>query len=624
VILILSNSTLFSQGCLPEGIEFNTQEQIDDFQTNYPGCTEINGNVMIFGVNITNLNGLNVLLAIHGDLMIGWVEFGNPFLTTLSGLNNLNTNDGNLWINYNYMLESLEGLENLNSIGHNITITGNDSLANLTGLGNLHEIAEDLDITENNALTNLTGLESLISIGEGLYIYGNNNLTDLTGIENLASIGDALRIQNNIALTSLIGLENLSSIGNDLLILGNPSLESLSGLNNLSAGTISGVYISGNCLLSICNVQALCDYLIAPKGSVNIYNNADGCDNPSEVANTCGISLSCLPYGNYYFFNQKDIEDFQINYPGCNNLEGLVHIKGDSIINLNGLSVLTSIGGNLWIENNPSLTSLSGLSNLNFIGDALAIWDNNSLTSLSGLENLDSINQSLDIRFNDALSNFTGLDNLSFIGGSILIWNNNSLTSIDGLKMITSISGVLHIYYNPALTSITGFESLSSIGGYLWIEGNKSLKKLTGLNHIDGDSITYLIISNNDSLFSCEVESICNYLANPNGAIEIKGNATGCNSQEEVEEACDTLSVKFINFDSEISIFPNPGKNLLIISTPNGATILEVLIYNHLGQKVQQWKPVNNTLDMSKLQQGLYIIELVTEQVNIRKKLLVE
>jgi hypothetical protein len=33
----------WAEGCLPEGIKFTTQAQIDSFQINYPGCTEIEG-----------------------------------------------------------------------------------------------------------------------------------------------------------------------------------------------------------------------------------------------------------------------------------------------------------------------------------------------------------------------------------------------------------------------------------------------------------------------------------------------------------------------------------------------------------------------------------------------------
>lgn len=63
-----SMPTQCSQACLPQGITFSTQEQIDNFQTNYPDCTEIEGDVIIEGDEITNLDGLNVLNLIGGFL----------------------------------------------------------------------------------------------------------------------------------------------------------------------------------------------------------------------------------------------------------------------------------------------------------------------------------------------------------------------------------------------------------------------------------------------------------------------------------------------------------------------------------------------------------------------------
>ena len=33
--------------CLPDGITFVLQSQVDNFQTNYPNCTEIEGSVTI-------------------------------------------------------------------------------------------------------------------------------------------------------------------------------------------------------------------------------------------------------------------------------------------------------------------------------------------------------------------------------------------------------------------------------------------------------------------------------------------------------------------------------------------------------------------------------------------------
>ncbi len=56
-----------------------------------------------------------------------------------------------------------------------------------------------------------------------------------------------------------------------------------------------------NSALSTCEVESVCEYLSNPGGTVEIYNNATGCNNPYEVANACGFQIPCMPYGNYYF-----------------------------------------------------------------------------------------------------------------------------------------------------------------------------------------------------------------------------------------------------------------------------------------------------------------------------------
>ena len=157
----------------------------------------------------------------------------------------------------------------------------------------------------------------------------------------------------------------------------------------------------------------------------------------------------------------------------------------------------------------------------------------------------------------------------------------------------------------------------------LVIRYNDNLTSLTGLKNIDPYSITDLYIYNNNSLSTCEVKSICDYLSNPNGTIDIHNNASGCNSQTEVETAC-ASSVESINFEDEFSIFPNPVKNTLKIPINNGATIENIVIYNQIGQKVQQGKPVNNTINISKLQQGMYIVEVESNEWKIRTKLIIE
>ncbi len=93
-LLIFCQITVSSHPCLPDGIVFTTQAQIDSFQINYPNCTEIEGDVKIDGDDITNLNGLNVLTAIGGYL---WFK-GNVVLTNFTGLDNVTSIGGYLTI----------------------------------------------------------------------------------------------------------------------------------------------------------------------------------------------------------------------------------------------------------------------------------------------------------------------------------------------------------------------------------------------------------------------------------------------------------------------------------------------------------------------------------------------
>ncbi len=406
----------FSQGCLPEGITFTTQQQIDDFQTDYPGCTEIEGDVeIILNPNINNLNNLEVLTAIGGGLEI--------------------TGTG---------LTSLEGLHNLTTIGGNLLFWQNDQLAGFESL------------------------ENLMSIGGGLEIKNNPQILNLNGFEN-TSIADYLIIRNNIALNSLAALDNIASVDGGLFIRGNGALQDLSGLNNL------------------------------------------------------------------------------------NSVEGFLYVDyNDSLLDLSGLDNLVSVGEGFVISSNPSLVDLTGLENLTSLGYGLAINGNSSLVSLNGIQNL--------------VSN----------------------------------------------------------EGILVLDDNNDLSDITALENIEPGSITDLFIIDNESLSTCEIQSICDYLVNPNGTITIYGNAPGCNSQSEVEDACWVKVNEASAIGNTVQIFPNPAKNTITILNSSKTKIDEVIIYSPSGQIILQKKTPVNTIDISKLHPGLYFVEVKTEMGHVRKKLIVE
>jgi hypothetical protein len=314
VFLLIFQATAFPQ-CLPEGITLNTQEQIDNFQTNFPGCTAIEGNVLIQGGSITNLNGLSVLISIEGSLNIQ----SNNTLTNLAGLENLTSIGGNLSILINRNLNSLLGLDKLISISGYFEIWNNKALTSLIGLNNLTSVGRGLVIGENIALTTLSGLDKLNSIGGELTILSNDVLTNLSGLDSLESIGGDLRIIGSNALSSLTGLNNLTSIEGDLFvffnkvlvdissldklitlkgnleIFDNVALTDLTGLDNIAAETIDSLFITGNYKLSTCDVQSICNYLASPNGYIDIRLNATGCNSQHEVEEACLESVAELP-----------------------------------------------------------------------------------------------------------------------------------------------------------------------------------------------------------------------------------------------------------------------------------------------------------------------------------------
>jgi hypothetical protein len=155
------------------------------------------------------------------------------------------------------------------------------------------------------------------------------------------------------------------------------------------------------------------------------------------------------------------------------------------------------------------------------------------------------------------------------------------------------------------------------------ISYNNSLTSLFGLDNIDAGSIDNLRIWSNVSLSECDVNSVCEYIANPGGDILIGLNATGCYYLPQVQEACLTELNEF-NFRGRVTIFPNPATSFIIITTLHGELIEEAIIYNHLGQKVLTAKPVNNTVDVSGLKAGMYLVEVVTKQSRARAKLVIE
>lgn len=334
---------LQAQTCLPDGIQFTSQASLDAFATDYPGCTQILGSVLIeesTSGDIEDLQGLSALSSIGQFLEIS----GNTRLQNLAGLDNLLEVGENLSISGNAALLDVKALAKLSYIGQSLRVDANHALKNLSGLQAIQLIFQDLKVTNNNALHNLSGLDSLVQIGGQLNILSNASLNNLAGLSRLTSIGNILEISDNPNLESLDALQQLTTIGFDFIVDQNPRLSSLHGLQSLqaidgflqiinnerltnvsaliglrkidgllqvynnpvlanlqgldsiAASSINNLALLANVSLAICDATSICQYLEDPQASFSIAGNISGCASRDQILASCeGNGLNGRP-----------------------------------------------------------------------------------------------------------------------------------------------------------------------------------------------------------------------------------------------------------------------------------------------------------------------------------------
>lgn len=266
--------------------------------------------------------------------------------------------------------------------------------------------------------------------------------------------------------------------------------------------------------------------------------------------------------GNVNLVTQQEVDDFGAN--NYSEITGFLSIGNSTtgatnINNLNALSTIVSIGGDLTIYNNDSLNNLSGLSSINNIGGWLLIRFNDNLTNIDALNNIATIGNVLSIKDNPALININGFNLLSTLGGSLMIQENSSLNNINGFSIISEINGVLEINTNINLVSINAFSSLTSIENYLFIGGNDNLTQLSSFN---------TLISTGNSLEFIENESLTditgfNNLSSIGGRLFIDNdnltNINGFNSLVDINDDLNLIgpNISIINAFSNLESIGN-------------------------------------------------------------------
>jgi len=516
-----------TSSCLPNGITLSTQKQIDDFVNDYPGCTEVTGDIIIEETNsgnILNLNGLNQITAIGGNLEIR----NNAALVNLAGLESLTDLNGSLIVKNNTALDDLISLVNIDG-----TKTTDVQILNNTALAICHvkSICDHLSSGGTNTISgNATGCDDALAVSNACSANAcplvnitftsqqqvddfATNYPSCTQIAGYVNIDDAA----STPITNLKGLGKLTDIGGTLSIQNNITLLSLSGLDNITS--IGGLYIERNDFLT--DLSGL-DKLTTISKDVIIRNN-----------------------------------DMLYNLVGLNSLtalDGSITIEDNDILNsLKGLDYLKTIGGNLTVTHNSGgyntstgLVSISHLNELVSVGGDIHIDRNESLKRME-FKKLNSIGGSLEI-----ITQGGSLDanNLTTIGGNLELVSAY-LRDFSGLTGLHSIGGDL-IIQSTGLVDSSNLSNLQSISGKLFIYNNYSLSSLNGLHNIDPAGISDLTITGNYRTSVCALTNICTYLASGK-PVNIIGNRLGCDTEAQVRAFC--TSDANCDYNSTVSLF---------------------------------------------------------------------
>jgi hypothetical protein len=189
------------------------------------------------------------------------------------------------------------------------------------------------------------------------------------------------------------------------------------------------------------------------------------------------------PPGDVIFFTQAEIEQFATDYPFCTVIAGKLQI-GDSdsavranndITDLTKLARIATIHESLVIAYNDSLVTLNGLSGLDSVGAGITIQANTALSDISDLQNTTYF-YNLSILGNPALD-VCNLPNFctyiakpatthprAIVGNLTNCLNEQAVKSACGIVSVSEIGIVgISVYPNPVKSTLYFSDEVSSI-----------------------------------------------------------------------------------------------------------------------------------------------------------------
>ncbi len=410
-------------------LRLNTQSQVNSF-----ACTSYSGNLVISGPDISDLTPLASLESVDGMLMIS----NNPGLASLGGL---------------------EGLASATSL----TIQDNPLLTDIGAITGL-EVIHDLNLVNNPALEICNPLQSILPLLTNLYIWGN-------APSCLPSATECLPPEPELKICTgdiLIGSQAEADTFSCEVVTGNLTVTMPIGVIDISGWTqLRQVWKNLNIggyeyhypLDGLQNLDSIGGYLQ--------FNAGDGISYSADLSNLASLKhvkgirglnyryTGDMPEITYpmNFFQSTDLYSFF-----SSDIPWLARIPYVDTLRIGGLADNSVLNGKIpengvFVSQSGNHTDLSFLAGVTTLNELTLFFG--GLTTLSGIESVTTINGDLQIEQNPVLTDCCPVYDLLTSGtitGSITIENNGAGCTLSEILLNCAPSEAapsMIIYPNP-------------------------------------------------------------------------------------------------------------------------------------------------------------------------------
>jgi len=580
------------------GIEAFTSLQNLDFQTNSVTTVDLSANVALQTL-ICYSNSLTGLDLSNNSALV----YLNAHTNALTSLNIANGNN----TNHSYFLTTVNPNLTCITVDDVAYSTANWSSGVDAGVGfSINCNGCFVNIPDANFKTYLLGNTAINTNGNteiecteataftGAINCTGLNISDLTGIEAFTAIHYLYCVSNQLTtldLTNNTDLQVVYCFSNSLTSLITPA-------NN----TLTVLYCENNSItdLDLSNNTGL-TALKCGNNSLTSLNVANGNNTNVTLFNTYNNpNLTCISVddANYSTSNWTDVDwttSFSINCNGCfvniPDANFKTNLLGNTAINTNGNTEIecaeaTAFTGAISCAN-LNITDLTGIEA--FTGLTQLFCGGNSLTSLDVTQNIALTDLYCQI------NTITSLDVTQNTALSMLACHFNYLTSLD-LTQNTLLNEVE--CRENAITSLD--VSLNTALTVLYCQDNS----LTSLNVANGNNtnFTKLKTINNPNLTCIQVDDVAYSTTNWVGSsYAYTGMPFSTN--------CGTVNINELK-STTMTISPNPAKDVLSITSTEA--IEQVSIYNVNGALISVISENTNSVNVSELVNGMYILVVKT------------